>query len=59
MADGRHIGFGFSTIRAMMVEKHLGCDNFNKLVFISDITPDSSDIVSQVIVDIVDVAKCP
>ena len=29
MADGRHIGFGYSTIHAMMADKHLGCDNFN------------------------------
>ena len=29
MADGRHIGFGYSTIHAMMVDKHLGWDNFN------------------------------
>ena len=28
-ADGRHIGFGYSTIRAMKVDKLVGFDNFN------------------------------
>ena len=55
MAARRHIGFGHSAIRAMMVDKHFGCYNFDLLVFISDITPVSTDIFSLITIDIVDV----
>jgi len=57
MAARRHIGFNHSAIRAMMVDKHLGCYNFNLLVIISDITPVSTDIFSLIIIDIVDVTQ--
>jgi len=56
MADGRHIGFVKSAIRAMMVNKHRGCYNFDYNSFISDI---STDIVCGGVVDIVGVTKCP
>ena len=54
MADGRHIGFVKSAIRAVMVNKHCGCYNFDYNSFISDI---STDMVCGGVFDIIGVTR--